>query len=102
MGDALRILFNQAMLVERENYLQAGAYERNENRVDYANGFKAKTLNTRVGALEVAVPQTRNSAFYPSFLERGIRSERALNVSMAEMYVQGVSTRKVTKVLETL
>jgi transposase-like protein len=102
MGDALRILFNQAMLIEREHYLQAGAYERNETRVDYANGFKPKTLNTRVGALEVAVPQTRDSAFYPSFLERGIRSERALNISMAEMYVQGVSTRKVTKVLESL
>ena len=45
MGDALRIIFNQAMLIERENYLQAGAYERNENRVDYANGFKPKTLS---------------------------------------------------------
>ncbi len=102
MGDALRVLFNQAMLVERENYLKAGAYERNENRVDYANGFKPKTLNTRLGAIEVAVPQTRDSAFYPSFLERGIRSERALNISIAEMYVQGVSTRKVTKILESL
>ena len=102
MGDALRILFNEAMLIERENYLQAGAYERNENRVDYSNGFKPKTLNTRLGALEVAVPQTRDSGFYPSFLERGIRSERALNISIAEMYVQGVSTRKVTKVLESL
>jgi putative transposase len=102
MGDALRILFNQAMLIERENYLQAGAYERNENRVDYANGFKPKTLNTRIGAIEVAIPQTRDSAFYPSFLERGIRSERALNISIAEMYVQGVSTRKVTDVLESL
>ena len=102
MGDALRIIFNQAMLIERENYLQAGAYERNENRVDYANGFKPKTLNTRLGALEIAVPQTRDSAFYPSFLERGIRSERALNISIAEMYVQGVSTRKVTKILESL
>jgi len=102
MVDALRIIFNQAMLIERENYLQAGAYERNENRVDYANGFKPKTLNTRLGALEIAVPQTRDSAFYPSFLERGIRSERALNISIAEMYVQGVSTRKVTKILESL
>lgn len=102
MGDALRILFNQAMLIERENYLQAGAYERNENRVDYANGFKPKTLNTRLGAIEVAIPQTRASAFYPSFLERGIRSERALHISLAEMYVQGVSTRKVTDILESL
>ena len=102
MGEALRILFNQAMLIERENYLQAGAYERNENRVDYANGFKPKTLNTRIGAIEVAIPQTRDSAFYPSFLERGVRSERALNISLAEMYVQGVSTRKVTDILESL
>lgn len=102
MGDAMRIIFNQAMLIERENHLQAGFYERNANRVDYANGFKSKTLNTRLGAIEVAIPQTRESDFYPSFLERGIRSERALHVTMAEMYVQGVSTRKVTKVLEGL
>lgn len=102
MGEALRIIFNQAMLVERENYLQAGLHERTESRVSYANGFKPKTLNTRVGAIEVAIPQTRDSAFYPSFLERGIRSERALNISIAEMYVQGVSTRKVTKILENL
>ena len=102
MGDALRIIFNQAMLIERENYLQAGSYERNVNRVDYANGFKAKALKTRLGTIEVAIPQTRNSDFYPSFLEKGIRSERALHVAMAEMYVQGVSTRKVTNILESL
>jgi transposase-like protein len=102
MGEAMRILFNQAMLIERENHLRAGAYERSENRVDYANGFKPKTLNTRIGAIEVAIPQTRNSDFYPSFLERGTRSERALNIAMAEMYVQGVSSRKVTHVLESL
>ena len=102
MGDAMRIIFNQAMLIERENYLQAGFYERNANRVDYANGFKPKTLNTRLGAIEVAIPQTRESDFYPSFLEKGIRSERALHLAMAEMYVQGVSTRKVTTVLESL
>ena len=102
MGDALRIIFNQAMLIEREIYLKAGAYERNEDRVDHANGFKPKTLNTRIGAIEVAIPQTRESGFYPSFLERGIRSERALNISIAEMYIQGVSTRKVTNILESL
>ena len=102
MGDALRIIFNQAMLIERESYLKAGAYERNEDRVDHANGFKPKTLNTRIGAIEVAIPQTRESGFYPSFLERGIRSERALNISIAEMYIHGVSTRKVTNILESL
>lgn len=102
MGDALRILFNQAMLIERENYLQASHYERSVNRVDHANGFKPKTLNTRLGPIEVAIPQTRDSSFYPSFLERGVRSERALNVTLAEMYIQGVSTRKVTAVLETM
>lgn len=102
MGDALRIIFNQAMLIERESYLKAGAYERNADRVDHANGFKPKTLNTRIGAIEVAIPQTRESGFYPSFLERGIRSERALNISIAEMYIQGVSTRKVTHILESL
>lgn len=102
MAEALRILFNEAMLIERENHLKAGAYERNAHRVDYANGFKSKTLKTRLGAIEVAVPQTRECNFYPSFLEKGVRSERALNASIAEMYIQGASTRKVTHILESL
>jgi len=102
MPRAMRILFNEAMKVERTRALGADPYERIPERMGYANGFKPKTIATRMGAVLLDVPQTRNMAFYPSCLERGIRSERALNLSMAEMYVQGVSTRKVSRIMETL
>ena len=102
MGAALQILINQAMLVERSHHLQAQPYERNNERTDYANGFKNKTVSTRLGALALSVPQVRDGKFYPSFLEKGIRSERALRLALAEMYVQGVSTRKVEAVLQEL
>ncbi len=102
MGASLRILLNAAMLLERQQYLSAEPYERTEARQGYANGFKGKTLRTRVGALELSVPQTRDSQFYPKSLEKGIRSERALKLSLAEMYVNGVSTRKVAKITEEL
>ena len=102
LGAAIQALINEAMLIERERYLKAAAYERTEERVDYANGYKPKIYKTRIGALHLSVPQVRKGDFYPSFLERGIRSERALKVAMAEMYVQGVSTRKVTAILEEL
>lgn len=102
LGSALQILINQAILIERDRHLQASSYERTASRTCYANGFKAKTLKTRLGFLSLSVPQTRDGTFYPSFLERGIRSERALKIALAEMYVQGVSTRKVTAILEEL
>jgi putative transposase len=102
MGQALAILLDTAMLIERERYLGAGHYERTDERQGYANGFKSKTMKTRVGALQLSVPQTRDSQFYPKSLEKGIRSERALKAALAEMYVNGVSTRKVANITEKL
>jgi len=98
----METLLNKAMIMERENHINAKPYERNEERVDFSNGFKAKNFNTRIGALNLRIPQTRQSGFYPSCLEKGKRSERSLILAMAEMYVQGVSNRKVTKVLEEM
>ena len=102
MADALSLLLNEAMRLERQNYLQAAPYERTEERRSYANGFKSKKLNSRVGKLDLAIPQTRDSGFYPVSLEKGLRSERALKLALAEMYVQGVSTRKVARITEQL
>jgi putative transposase len=102
MGTAIQILFNHAMLIERQRHLNAVAYERTENRQGYANGYKPKTVKTRIGSLDLNVPQVRDGNFYPSCLEKGIRSERALRVSLAEMYVQGVSTRKVASIVEEM
>lgn len=102
LGEALRILLNAAMLFERERFLGAAPYERTPQRRDYANGFKPKRLRTRVGELDLRIPQVRSSDFYPHALERGTRSERAVKLSLAEMYVQGVSTRKVKVITEQL
>ena len=102
LGEALRLIVNQAMRLERQQHLGVGPYERSDARKGYANGFKPKTVQTRVGALDLAVPQVRDSSFYPSSLEKGLRSERALKIALAEMYVQGVSTRKVAKITEQL
>jgi transposase-like protein len=102
MAQALQILFNEAMKLERSAVLEAQPYQRTPQRRGYANGFKPKRVDTRVGRLELEVPQTRGVEFYPSTLERGTRSERALKLAVAEMYLQGVSTRKVTAVMETL
>jgi transposase-like protein len=103
LAECFRILLNEAMLQERSATLRAQPYERTEQRLGRANGFKPKTLATRVGEVELRVPQVRDGVpFYPSALERGVRSEQALNLAMAEMYVQGVSTRKVTQIVEEL
>jgi len=102
MARAFGILVNEAMKIERSETLGAGPYERTSHRRGYANGFKPKTLATRVGKVELQVPQTRDVEFYPKSLERGVRSERALKLAVAEMYVQGVSTRKVTQITSEL
>ena len=102
--DALQLLLNASMLLERQQHLRAQPHERSEERNGYANGFKERSLQTRLGELSLRVPQVRDSSepFYPQSLERGLRSERALKIALAEMYVQGVSTRKVTAITEQL
>lgn len=100
--EMMRVLINQAMQVERSKYLQAAEYERTEERKGHANGYKPKTVRTRMGEITFSVPQVREGGFYPSALEKGLRSERALTITLAEMYVQGVSTRRVKVITEQL
>jgi putative transposase len=100
--ELMRVLLNSIMQVERSKYLQAGEYERTADRKGHANGYKPKTVRTRMGEITFAVPQVREGGFYPSALEKGLRSERALVATLAEMYVQGVSTRKVKAITEEL
>jgi len=107
MAHAVEILLNEAMKLERSEFLGAGHYERTAGRQGFANGFKPKRVKTRVGELNLSVPKARGlpegvEPFYPSALERGLRSERALTLAVAEMYVQGVSTRKVAQVTKEL
>lgn len=100
--EMIRILINNAMLAERQRFLNAVPYERTLERTAHANGFKPKTMLTRQGQITFEVPQVREGGFYPQALEKGLRSERALKLALAEMYVQGVSTRKVAAITEQL
>lgn len=100
IGQAFSRFLEHAMRLERDDVLGAGPYECTESRRGYANGYKDKTIKTGVGAHTVRVPKARGVQFYPSALERGVRSDRALILAIAEMYVRGMSTRKVTAVLE--
>jgi transposase-like protein len=102
LAEAVTVLINSAMVAERSDYLGAAPYERSAGRIGYANGYKDKQLKTRLGRLPLKVPQTRDGQFYPQSLEKGLRSERALLLAIGEMYVQGVSTRRVKKIVEEL
>ena len=98
----LEKLFNVTMRIGRSDYLGAEPYERSDTRRGHANGYKDKRIKTRVGELELKIPQVRGLSFYPQSLEKGCRSEKALKLAIAEMYVMGVSTRKVTQITEQL
>jgi len=100
--ELVKVLLDSVMQAERAKYLQAGEYERTEDRKGHANGYKPKTVKTKLGEITFAIPQVREGGFYPSALEKGMRSERALVIALAEMYVQGVSTRKVKAITEEL
>ncbi len=102
LPELIRTLINTAMELERQQHLNVAPYERSKKRRGYANGYKSKTVATRLGKITFDVPQVRDSSFYPNALEKGIRSERALKLALAEMYVQGVSTRKVKAITEEL
>ena len=101
MAEMFTTLFNLAMRLESEQFLNAATYERSSDRLGYANGTKPKKVDTQAGTLTLDIPKTRETAepFYPRSLERGCRSSRALQVAVAEMYIRGVSTRDVEKVM---
>ncbi|MBN2070935.1 MAG: IS256 family transposase [Candidatus Krumholzibacteriota bacterium] len=106
MASALEVVLNEAMKLERSSFLGAGPHERTSERRGYGNGFKDKTVRSRIGELSLKIPQVRNvkdsEGFYPKSLEKGLRSERALKLALAEMYVQGVSTRRVKEITKEL
>jgi putative transposase len=102
LPELIRVILNTAMRAEREQHMNAEPDQRTTEREAHANGFKPKTMRTRVGEITFAVPQVREGGFYPQALEKGLRSERSLTLALAEMYVQGVSTRKVKAITEQL
>ena len=103
ISQAVGVLMNHAMVIERADALGAEPYQRSEQRRGHANGFKPKTLRTRLGEVPVKVPQVRGDVdFYPTALDKGPQTERALHLAVAEMYIQGVSTRRVEPILQQL
>ena len=105
-ADALRNLLQKMVQdileSEMENFLEAGPYERTETRRGYRAGYYSRRLETRVGTLTLRIPQDRQGNFKTELFERYQRSEKALVCTMMEMYIEGVSTRKVAKVTEVL
>ena len=84
LREVMQMLFNESMKMERENYLHANPYQRTEERADHANGFKPRTISTLQGEIQRSIPQTRNGGFYPSCLEKGIRSVLSVSVELSE------------------
>ena len=91
LPELIRIVVNEAMRLERQQYLGVAPYQRSPERRGHGNGFKDHTERTRLGEITFAVPQVREGGFFPQALEKGLRSERALTLALAEMYVQGLS-----------
>ena len=95
-------ILNAVMLAESEQQLGASMHERTEDRQDYRNGIRERILNTRIGSLVLEVPRHRNQPFHTMVFENYQRSEASLIATMVQMVIAGVSTRKVSKVVETL
>ena len=105
MKRLLELLVERAMAAEVAAHVGAAPHARSADRRGHRNGVKPRTLHTRVGAIELDVPQVRgcdHGPYHPSMFNRWQRSERALLVACAEMYFQGVSTRNVRDVLEAM
>ena len=102
LKELLRNSMNQILLAESAEQLGAEHYERTDQRQDQRNGVRERQLTTRIGTIVLTVPRHRNQPFHTMLFENYQRSESALITCMAEMVVEGVSTRKVTKVMEEL
>jgi transposase-like protein len=103
LRDVLTVICQSVMGQEVTAHVGAAPHERSEGRRGRRNGHKPRTLRTRVGELELSVPQVRGcEPYHPSLFNRWQRSERALLVACGEMYFQGVSTRNVREVLDAM
>jgi len=93
---------NQFLVAESTEMLRAEPYERTKDRTDSRNGFRERPLTTRIGTITLAVPRHRDKPFHTMIFENYQRSETALITTMAEMVISGVSTRKISNIMETL
>jgi len=102
LKSTLVIILNEYMKKERDDYLKVDPYERSDARKDYRNGFYDRELILSIGSIDLRVPRTRSGEFNTSLFEKYQRKEKSLVLAMLEMVVNGVSTRKVTNVVEKL
>ena len=98
----LQVMLQKLLEEEMTAFLGVEHYERSEDRRGWRNGYKPRTFNTRVGRLDLMVPKDREGNFQPELFERYQRSEKALVLAIVEMYLKGVSTRKVKSITEAL
>jgi putative transposase len=100
--EGLRWLLQELMDAEVSAQIGAGRYERSSERTTQRNGYRTRPWDTRLGTLELAIPKLRQGSYFPSWLEPRRRAEQALVAVVAEAYVQGVSTRKVEALVQSL
>ena len=102
LNQAVTRFLQQFLEAEITSFLQAEPYQRTGDRTGYRNGYKPRIVKTRVGRIELSVPKDREGRFHSGLFARFQRSEKALILALQEAYLQGVSTRKVTKITEQL
>jgi len=102
LANLVESVLNQILEAQVTETLGADRHERAEGRQGYRNGYRARTLSTRVGPVTLQVPQTRDGSFSTDIFKRYQRSEQAFVLALMEMVVQGVSTRKVSAITEEL
>ncbi len=102
LATLVEALLNQVLEARASEQVGAGRYERSDERVAYRNGYRPRQLYTRIGPLTLRVPQMSDGQFSTEIFSRYQRSEQALVLSLMEMVVNGVSTRKVTKITKEL
>ena len=95
-------VFNEVMEKERDEYLESKSYRGGPNKSTYRNGYYERDYTTKIGTLNLRVPRTIDGKFSTEVFERYQRNEKALLTTMLEMYVQGLSTRKISKIIENM
>lgn len=102
LREGVAFLLGEIMEYEVAEKTGAGYLERSDERVNQRNGYRERRFDTRAGTVELAIPRLRSGSYFPSFLEPRSRSEQALVAVVMEAYVNGVSTRKVERLVEQL
>ena len=102
LREGMRWLIQELMETEVSAQIGAERYQRSDDRTNRRNGYRPRTWDTRLGTLELAIPKLRTGSYFPSWLDARRRGEQALVAVVAEAYVQGVSTRKVEALVQSL